>query len=101
MTAPRSCASTPTTRSPRMVRTFADRYEPASQTLHSANTYVLQHEDGRIEHRLHDVDWHIYFPRELEMLLAAAGLTVERRWGGYDRSEWGPASSRCLWVCTR
>ena len=58
----------------RMVRTFADSFDPATQTLRSANTYQLEHEDGRLEHRLNEILWHIYFPRELELLLAAAGL---------------------------
>jgi SAM-dependent methyltransferase len=84
----------------RMIRSYVDRYDAASQTLRSTNTYTLVGEDGRVEHRIGDVDWHIYFPRELEAVLAAAGLRVEHRWGGYDRSPWSAASRRYVWVCT-
>ena len=83
----------------RMVRTFADRYDTATQTLSSANTYLIEHDDGRIEHRLDDVLWHIYFPRELEHLLSTAGLAVEERWGSYARDPWTAASPRYLWLC--
>jgi SAM-dependent methyltransferase len=84
----------------RMIRHFADSYDAATQTLHSTNTYMLQHDDGRIEHRLNDVDWHIYFPRELEALLMAAGLQVRERYGSYDRTPWSSRSSRYLWLCS-
>jgi SAM-dependent methyltransferase len=83
----------------RMVRTYADRYDAATQTLTSSNTYVLQHDDGTIEHRLNDTAWHMYFPRELEQLLAAAGFAVRDRWGTYDFTPWTGRSARYLWLC--
>jgi SAM-dependent methyltransferase len=84
----------------RMMRSYVDRYDRATHTLVSTNTYLLHHEDGRIEQRLGDVTWHIYFPRELELLLMAAGLRVEQRWGGYARQPWDATSRRYLWVCS-
>ena len=55
-----SCAATPTPTT------------AASQTLRSTNRYEIYHEDGRVEHRIADLDWHIYFPEELELLLEPA-----------------------------
>jgi SAM-dependent methyltransferase len=83
----------------RFVRTSADTYDPATQTLHSVNRYELHYADGRVEHRIADLDWHIWFPSELELALAAAGLRVVSRYGGYGREPWGPGARRMLWVC--
>ena len=54
----------------RFVRSYTDTYDRASQTLRSTNRYEIYHEDGRVEHRIADLDWHIYFPEELELLLS-------------------------------
>jgi SAM-dependent methyltransferase len=82
----------------RFVRSYTDRYDAASQTLHSTNRYEIFYEDGRVEHRVTDLDWHIYFPGELELLLASAGLSVVERYGDYDRSPWETPSRRYLWL---
>ena len=82
----------------RFIRTFADTYDTASQTLHSTNRYEIYRADGSVEHRIADLDWHIYFPEELELLLAASGFEVLERYGDYDRSPWDRGSRRYLWV---
>ena len=82
----------------RFVRSYTDRYDPATQTLRSTNRYEIHYEDGRVDHRIADVDWHIYFPGELELLLDQAGFEVDERYGDYDRSPWGPSSRRYLWL---
>jgi hypothetical protein len=82
----------------RFVRSYTDTYDRASQTLRSTNRYEIYHEDGRVEHRITDLDWHIYFPEELELLLAGAGLTVVERYGDYQRGPWDAASKRYLWL---
>jgi SAM-dependent methyltransferase len=82
----------------RFVRSYTDRYDPSTQTLRSTNRYEIFYEDGRVEHRIDDLDWHIYFPDELSLLLETCGLTVVERYGDYDRSDFGPASRRCLWL---
>ena len=82
----------------RFRRTYSDKYDPSTQTLRSTNRYEIFYEDGRIEHRIGDLDWHIYFPEELELLLAAAGFEVVERYGDYDRSPWSTASRRYLWL---
>jgi SAM-dependent methyltransferase len=83
----------------RFVRWYVDTYDPETQTLHSANRYEIEHADGRVEHRTTELDWHIYFPAELDALLTLAGLRVVARQGGWNGEPWGPAARRLLWVC--
>jgi hypothetical protein len=82
----------------RFQRSYTDRYDPASQTLRSANRYEIFYEDGRVEHRIADLDRHIYSPDELSLLLAGAGFVVEERFGDYERTPWGSGSRRYLWI---
>jgi SAM-dependent methyltransferase len=82
----------------RFLRSYSDVYDPRTQTLRSTNRYEIHHASGRVEHRIGDLDWHIYFPEELELLLQAARFTVRERYGDYDRSPWTAASKRYLWV---
>jgi SAM-dependent methyltransferase len=83
----------------RFVRAYIDTFDPATQTLHSANRYEIEHSDGRIERRTTELDWHIYFPSELEALLALTGFRVVERFGGWKEEPWGPEARRILWVC--
>jgi hypothetical protein len=82
----------------RFLRSYSDIYDAATQTLHSTNRYEIHRADGSVEHRIADLDWHIYFPEELELLLDAAGLAVAERYGDYDRGPWTAQSKRYLWV---
>jgi SAM-dependent methyltransferase len=84
----------------RFIRTFSDSYDAATQTLHSVNRYEIHHDDGRVEHRVSDLDWHMYFPAELELLLDAAGFDVAERYGTYARDPWRSDSPQYLWTCT-
>jgi hypothetical protein len=82
----------------RFLRSYTDAYDPSTQTLRSTNRYEIFHADGRVEHRITDLDWHIYFPEELELLLDACGLQVVERYGDYERGPWTAASRRYLWL---
>jgi SAM-dependent methyltransferase len=82
----------------RFLRSYTDTYDPATQTLHSTNRYEIFRADGSVEHRIADLDWHIYFPEELELLLEGAGLQVVERSGDYARGPWTPGSRRYLWL---
>jgi SAM-dependent methyltransferase len=82
----------------RFLRSYTDTYDAASQTLRSTNRYEIYYEDGRVEHRIADLDWHIYFPAELSLLLETCGFEVVERYGDYDRSPWTAASRRYLWL---
>jgi len=83
----------------RFLRSCTDRYDAATQTLRSTFFYELHRDDGAIERQVRDLEWHIYFPRELDALLDAAGFTVERRYGSWERAPWGPDSRRYVFVC--
>src|SRR3954453_1872319 len=73
-------------------RTYVDRYDPSTQTLHSSNRYEIAWSDGRTESRELELDWHIAFPSELESELSAAGLRVTERHGGWNGEPWGPGA---------
>lgn len=85
----------------RFLRRYTDTYDPASQTLRSTNRYEILYEDGRVEQRTTGLDWHIYFPGELELLLEACGLEVVERYGDYERGPWNAASRQYLWLAAR
>jgi SAM-dependent methyltransferase len=89
----------PAHRVTRFLRSYTDRYDAATQTLTSTNRYQIHHADGRVEHRITDLDWHIYFPEELELLLAATGFAVAERFGSYAREPWTARSRQYLWLC--
>jgi SAM-dependent methyltransferase len=82
----------------RFLRSYTDTYDAATQTLHSTNRYEIFYADGRVEHRIADLDWHIYFPEELELLLDACGLEVVERYGDYERGPWTATSKSYLWI---
>jgi SAM-dependent methyltransferase len=82
----------------RLLRSYYDVYDPMTQTLRSTNRYEIHRTGGEVEHRIINLDWHIYFPEELDLLLAAAGLHAVECYGDYDRSPWSATSRRYLWV---
>jgi SAM-dependent methyltransferase len=83
----------------RFIRRSSDEYDPSTQTLRSSNSYEIHGLDGTVSHRVTELEWHIWFPSELESMLAAAGLAVTERFGGYAGEPWGPSARRMLWVC--
>jgi SAM-dependent methyltransferase len=83
----------------RMTRRYVDHYDPSTQILRSENRYEITWSDGRVEHRTTDLLWHIAFPAQLESELAAAGLHVTERYGGWNREPWGPTARRIIWIC--
>lgn len=84
----------------RLIRTSTDTYDPTTQTLRSVNRYEIHRTDGTVEHRITDLDWHIWFPSELELALDVAGFEVAERFGGYDGAPWTPNARRMLWLCS-
>jgi SAM-dependent methyltransferase len=83
----------------RIKRTYVDRYDPSTQILRSANRYEITWSDGRVDEREAELAWHIAFPAQLESELAAAGLRVTERYGGWAREPWGPTARRIIWIC--
>jgi SAM-dependent methyltransferase len=82
----------------RFLRSYSDVYDARTQTLRSTNRYEIHYTDGRVDHRIGDLDWHIYFPEELDLLLESTGFRVVDRYGDYERAPWTGASRRYLWV---
>lgn len=79
-------------------RTCADRYDASTQTIHSTYFYSVHHADGRLEQFTKRLDWHMYYPHELELLMRAAGLEVIERFGNYQGDPFGSRSKQYLWT---
>jgi SAM-dependent methyltransferase len=82
----------------RFLRLVQDRYDPVTQTDHSAYQYAVYYEDGQVIRRTDELAWHMYFPRELELLLRLAGLAPVACYGGYDRAPFNGDADKYLWV---
>ena len=82
----------------RLLRTYVDRYDAETQTIASTYFYDISYVDGRQERLVRNLDWHMYFHRELLLLLRLAGLRPIARYGGYDRSPFTKRSFQYLWV---
>jgi len=83
----------------RFVRSCVDRYDPSTQTLTSTFFYDVHRVNGGSERRVHDLAWHMYFPAELEGLLAAAGLEPLERRGGWNGEPLDAGARRYVFVC--
>jgi SAM-dependent methyltransferase len=83
----------------RFTRSCVDRYDPSTQTLTSTLYYDVHRSDGAAERHVRDLDWHMYFPSELEGLLAAAGLEALERRGGWNGEPLDAGARRYVFVC--
>jgi SAM-dependent methyltransferase len=83
----------------RFTRSCVDRYDPSTQTLTSTLYYDVHRRGGAAERQVRDLDWHMYFPAELEGLLAVAGLEPLERRGGWDGEPLDAAARRYVFVC--
>lgn len=81
----------------RVRRTYVDRYDATTQALSTGYAHEVYFADGRQERWLDDLEWHMTFPRELELLLRLAGLTPLERYGSWDRAPFGPRSTQYAW----
>jgi hypothetical protein len=82
----------------RFLRFCADRYDALTQTVHSSYVYEVYYENGQVERRTDTLAWHMYFPRELELLLQAAGLIPVACYGSYAAAPSSAGSDKYLWV---
>ena len=48
--------------------------------------------------KVSDLTMRVYFPQELDALLACAGFVIDAKYGDYDLSAFGPASQKQLIV---
>jgi SAM-dependent methyltransferase len=83
----------------RFTRSCVDRYDPSTQTLSSTLFYDVHRSDGASERHMRELDWHMYFPAELEGLLAAAGLEALERRGGWHGEPLDAGARRYVFVC--
>lgn len=82
----------------RFLRSCADRYDAETQTIASTYFYELYHVDGRQERFTKDLAWHMYFTRELSLLLHLSGLAPVERHGAYDGTPFSKRSKQYLWI---
>lgn len=83
----------------RFVRSCVDRYDPSTQTLNSTFFYDIHRTGGASERVVRDLAWHMYFPAELEGLLATAGLEPLERRGGWNGEPLDAGARRYVFVC--
>lgn len=82
----------------RFLRFCTDHYDPLTQTAHSRYLYEIYYESGQVERRTDTLAWHMYFPRELRLLLQGAGLTPLACYGSYAGAPFSAGSAQYLWV---
>jgi SAM-dependent methyltransferase len=83
----------------RFTRACVDRYDPATQTLTSTLYYDVQRSGGETERHVRELDWHMYFPAELDGLLETAGLEPVERHGGWHGEPADGAARRYVFAC--
>ena len=77
--------------------TFSSRYDHATQINH-ITTYTQTDDGETIEGKL---DMKMYYPQELESVLAYNGLPIEKRYSTVDLQPFGADSARQLIVCRK
>lgn len=70
------------------------QYEPDTQIARSV------HYTGDTDEVVGGLNLRMYFPQELDAMLHYNGLTIQQKWGGWDRSPFGPGSNHQLYPCT-
>lgn len=71
-------------------------YEPATQLNRIVWSYEI---GGRPDARTEEMTMRLFFPAELDALLALEGFATEAKYGDYDRRPFGSTSSKQLFVC--
>ena len=74
--------------------TLTEQVSYASDTQTSYARWVWTFADGR--EKVSDLTMRVYFPQELDALLACAGFVIDAKYGDYDLSAFGPASQKQL-----
>ncbi len=82
----------------RLLRFCTDRYDALTQTDYSSYIYEIYYENGQVERRTDALAWHMYFPRELALLLQGAALTPVACYGSYSGTPFTAGSDKYLWV---
>lgn len=78
-----------------------NEYDLAVQKITRRRVSELLDDDGLVLERRHTFRVNYYrYPNEVRRTLCDAGLRIEREYGGYDESAYGPASQHYVWVAT-
>ncbi len=77
----------------RMLRYISRLYTPDTQQERITFIYEQYRDDGSVQKQVANFSSHAYFPRELELLLRSAGLSISQRWGSYAGEPFTDASS--------
>lgn len=81
------------------VRLFEEAlYDVATQVNHVTWHYEV---DGVADAWVDELPMRIFFPRELDALMALGGLTIERKLGDYDGTPFGSRTPKQIVVCRR
>lgn len=76
-------------------------YDLAAQKITRRRVSELLDEEGLVLERRHTFRVNYYrYPNEVRRTLRDAGLRIEREYGGYDESGYGPNSEHYVWVVT-
>ncbi|MEU2631419.1 hypothetical protein, partial [Kitasatospora sp. NPDC007106] len=76
-------------------------YDLQEQSITRRRVSELLDEDGLVTERRHTFRKNYYrYPNEVRRTLQQAGFTIEREYGGYDESPYGPDSEHYVWVAT-
>ncbi len=67
----------------RMLRYISRLYTADTQQERITFIYEQYRDDGSVPKQVANFTSHTYFPRELELLLRLAGLSISQRWGSY------------------
>jgi SAM-dependent methyltransferase len=82
----------------RFLRFATERYDAERQRDDTTYFYEIYYTDGRQERFTDDLAWHMYFPRELELLMHAAGLQPVAKYGDFQRAPFTRASRQMIWI---
>lgn len=75
--------------------------EPALQLRHYVYFYDETARDGTLRRTTTTLDLRYTYRFEMELLLNKAGFAVEEFYGSHDFDEYGPGSSKLIYVCRR
>jgi SAM-dependent methyltransferase len=84
----------------RFLRFATERYDAERQRDDTTYFYEIYYTDGRQERFTDDLAWHMYFPRELELLLCTAGLRPIAKYGNFQRGPFNRTSRQMIWVAS-
>jgi SAM-dependent methyltransferase len=82
----------------RFFRFATERYDAATQLDMTTYFYEIYWQDGQHERFTDDLAWHMYYPRELELLMRHAGMRPRAKYGNYEREPFTRRSKQMLWV---